>query len=419
MKKTILSGLICTLMLSACVDNTKNAPDNINQNVATASSNANKTESSASSAVSASNTALEDELANVEILPEVKAVLLNEIKEAIESGKLKKEDINEEEIVLMGKALTKSFLDAQKQSFNNDANSVLSETNPTIEKLQQNFGIVKYTQKDIINKHDSYVGVGAKEVGEKIKNNIKDVKINEIRTLSNPNFFIVYVNDSPMPMYTDTTADFFIIERQYFGNVDYNKSVNSLKAQMLNYLFDKTGKPIPHYVKNSEGQYVENQKETSQVYQKIMNSVKKSVTIKKVFGKGERELFVFTDPDCPFCLEQDRDLLSNLKASDNVTIYYVLNPIDELHPDATNKAAKIACSSNPSETWEKWQLTRELSEPQNYNEETCKKDVAKQSVVPYLLGLHVTPTNITNNGIMMMGRLDSNTVRELLPLKFN
>ena len=64
-------------------------------------------------------------------------------------------------------------------------------------------------------------------------------------------------------------------------------------------------------------------------------------------------------------------------------------------------------------------MTRELSEPQNYNEETCKKDVAKQSVVPYLLGLHVTPTNITNNGIMMMGRLDSNTVRELLPLKFN
>ena len=399
MKKTILSGLICTLMLSACVDNTKNAPDHINQNVATASSNANKTESSASSA---SNTSLENELANVEILPEVKTVLLNEIREAIESGKLKKEDINEEEIVLMGKALTKSFLDAQKQSFNDDTNSVLSDTNPTIEKLQQNFGIVKYTQKDI-----------------SIKNNIKDVKINEIRTLSNPNFFIVYVNDSPMPMYTDTTADFFIIERQYFGNVDYNKSVNSLKAQMLNYLFDKTGKPIPHYVKNSEGQYVENQKETSQIYQKIMNSVKKSVTIKKVFGKGERELFVFTDPDCPFCLEQDRDLLSNLKASDNVTIYYVLNPIDELHPDATNKAAKIACSSNPSETWEKWQLTRELSEPQNYNEETCKKDVAKQSVVPYLLGLHVTPTNITNNGIMMMGRLDNATVRELLPLKFN
>ena len=90
MKKTILSGLICTLMLSACVDNTKNAPDHINQNVATASSNANKTESSASSA---SNTSLENELANVEILPEVKTVLLNEIREAIESGKLKKEDI--------------------------------------------------------------------------------------------------------------------------------------------------------------------------------------------------------------------------------------------------------------------------------------------------------------------------------------
>ncbi|MCC7113718.1 MAG: DsbC family protein, partial [Burkholderiales bacterium] len=52
------------------------------------------------------------------------------------------------------------------------------------------------------------------------------------------------------------------------------------------------------------------------------------LAIKKVKGKGERRLVVFSDADCPFC----KRLEEEMKSLDNVTIYTFLFPIDQLHP---------------------------------------------------------------------------------------
>jgi len=56
----------------------------------------------------------------------------------------------------------------------------------------------------------------------------------------------------------------------------------------------------------------------------------KEDAIKKVQGKGERTLFVFSDPDCPYC----KRLEAELAKVDNVTIYTLLYPLEGLHPDA-------------------------------------------------------------------------------------
>ena len=52
--------------------------------------------------------------------------------------------------------------------------------------------------------------------------------------------------------------------------------------------------------------------------------------IKVVKGNGSRKLVVFSDPDCPFCkrLEQQE-----LAAITDVTVYTLLYPIDQLHPE--------------------------------------------------------------------------------------
>ncbi len=52
--------------------------------------------------------------------------------------------------------------------------------------------------------------------------------------------------------------------------------------------------------------------------------------IKYVKGKGERTLYIFSDPDCPYC----QRLEQNMVGVDNVTVYVFLYPLTSLHPNA-------------------------------------------------------------------------------------
>lgn len=56
------------------------------------------------------------------------------------------------------------------------------------------------------------------------------------------------------------------------------------------------------------------------------------------YGKGEKEIYVFTDPDCPYC-EQFENQFKNLK--DEYKIYVYLFPLEQLHPNARKKSQYI------------------------------------------------------------------------------
>jgi thiol:disulfide interchange protein DsbC len=47
--------------------------------------------------------------------------------------------------------------------------------------------------------------------------------------------------------------------------------------------------------------------------------------IKHVKGKGERVIYVFSDPDCPYCQHLEKEL----KNIDNLTVYLFLYPITQ------------------------------------------------------------------------------------------
>lgn len=70
--------------------------------------------------------------------------------------------------------------------------------------------------------------------------------------------------------------------------------------------------------------------------------------IVKVKGNGSRKLAVFSDPECPFCQELEKELA---KVGD-VTIYTFLYPLAELHPDAERKAKLVWCAENPAQAWD-------------------------------------------------------------------
>ncbi len=121
------------------------------------------------------------------------------------------------------------------------------------------------------------------------------------------------------------------------------------------------------------------------------------LAIKTVKGSGERTLFVFSDPDCPFCAKLEQEL----KTVDNVTIYTFLYPIDSLHPDAARKSRMIWCADDRAKAWDAYYATGAL--PNNKGE--CDNPVAKLATLGAKYKVNATPTLVFADGTIIPGAL--------------
>jgi thiol:disulfide interchange protein DsbC len=66
-----------------------------------------------------------------------------------------------------------------------------------------------------------------------------------------------------------------------------------------------------------------------------------------VHGNGKREVYLFSDPDCPFC----KKLEEQLPQVKNVTIHVFLFPLTAIHPHAYEHALGVWCSKDRQKTW--------------------------------------------------------------------
>lgn len=76
-----------------------------------------------------------------------------------------------------------------------------------------------------------------------------------------------------------------------------------------------------------------------------------NLAIKEVKGNGKNIIYVFSDPDCPYCHIFNNVFVENLN---DVTVYNFLTPLTGIHPNAESDSLRILCSKNPSETLNKW-----------------------------------------------------------------
>lgn len=74
--------------------------------------------------------------------------------------------------------------------------------------------------------------------------------------------------------------------------------------------------------------------------------------IKTVYGKGERKLISFENPDCPNCRKQAEIWAANPNAF-NATVYTFLVPLQS-KPDSKRKSEYIVCSADPAKAWKDW-----------------------------------------------------------------
>ncbi|MDR2173508.1 MAG: DsbC family protein [Burkholderiales bacterium] len=122
-----------------------------------------------------------------------------------------------------------------------------------------------------------------------------------------------------------------------------------------------------------------------------------SYAFKRVKGKGERVVHLFSDIDCPFCERIEQ----TLRDIDNVTIYTYLLPLDELHPDAARKSKMIWCAKDTAKAWEAYWATKKLPD----NKGDCETPIEKVQQLAQGYGIRGTPGMILADGTIVPGAL--------------
>lgn len=130
--------------------------------------------------------------------------------------------------------------------------------------------------------------------------------------------------------------------------------------------------------------------------------------IVRVNGKGRRTLYVFSDPDCPFCqrLEPELDKL------DDVTIYIFLYPIESLHSDAARKAQSIWCQADEKGRADLWH--RVVTHVETIVTTECDNPIKRNVALGESLGVQGTPTIVGPDGRTLPGMASAVAIEEWL-----
>ena len=123
---------------------------------------------------------------------------------------------------------------------------------------------------------------------------------------------------------------------------------------------------------------------------------------------AELKLAVFTDPDCPFC----QNLEKELKHLTGVKVYTFLYPLTQLHPEAYGKSEAIWCSENRHETFLKVILDREYPKV-----EKCDTPLDEIALLTKKLGITGTPTLFAGDGRMASGVMKAEDLKAWLAEK--
>lgn len=115
--------------------------------------------------------------------------------------------------------------------------------------------------------------------------------------------------------------------------------------------------------------------------------------IKTVRGNGNRQLAVFSDPNCGYC----KRLEKSLQQLDNVTIYTYLIPI--LSPDSAQKSKQIWCSSDSYKAYIDWMING--ISPSGKTD--CATPLDKNVAFAKTYGITGTPTLFFTDGTRFPG----------------
>lgn len=125
--------------------------------------------------------------------------------------------------------------------------------------------------------------------------------------------------------------------------------------------------------------------------------------------EGKKKLFVFTDPDCPFCKKLHWELVKLVYMEPDLEIVVKMFPL-KMHPTAYEKA-RVILGAGTSYLLDKAFSGEQLPTP---GEKDLKELVDESIKLGEKLGVRVTPTLVLPDGRMISGFREADKLRRLI-----
>jgi thiol:disulfide interchange protein DsbC len=125
--------------------------------------------------------------------------------------------------------------------------------------------------------------------------------------------------------------------------------------------------------------------------------------------KGSKKLYVFTDPDCPYCRKGHEELKKLAKIAPDVAIYVMLFPLP-MHPAAYDKSRTVF-ETMSHDLLDKAFEGKDVPKP---SKESSKKAIDEIIAFANAHGISGTPTMIMPDGKIEVGMRDAETLKKML-----
>jgi thiol:disulfide interchange protein DsbC len=125
--------------------------------------------------------------------------------------------------------------------------------------------------------------------------------------------------------------------------------------------------------------------------------------------KGAKKLYVFTDPDCPYCHKMHIELKKLVTIAPDVAIHVMLFPLP-MHPDAYDKSRAVL-ETMSQDVMDKAFEGKDVPKPTKENSK-----VAIDAIVKFAgeNGIGGTPTLVLGDGKIIVGFKSSSALKDIL-----
>lgn len=125
--------------------------------------------------------------------------------------------------------------------------------------------------------------------------------------------------------------------------------------------------------------------------------------------KGSKKLYVFTDPDCPYCRKGHAELKKLAGITTDVAIHIMLFPLP-MHPGAYDKARTVL-ETQSLEMLDKAFEGKDVPKPSHENSKKAVDEIIKFANAN---GISGTPTMVLPDGTIQVGMRDAETMKKML-----
>jgi len=125
-----------------------------------------------------------------------------------------------------------------------------------------------------------------------------------------------------------------------------------------------------------------------------------------VRGDGKRQLYLFEDPDCPYCKKFEEQL----RKVNNVTLHIFLFPLTTIHPHAYEHALGVWCAKDRQKTWTD-KMMKDIDPPAVAK---CANPIDRNLALGEKIHIDGTPTIVFADGRVRAGMMSAEDLEAML-----